>query len=55
MPYHLEEVKRYYVVDTKGKKLSKEPLTKEKAKAQMYAVFVSKGTIKPTTKKPLKK
>lgn len=43
MPYHLEKVnKGYFVVDTKGLKLSKKPLPKKRAIKQIKAVYLSK-------------
>lgn len=43
MPYHLEKSgKGYFVVDNMGFKLSKKPIPKKRAIAQIKAVFMSK-------------
>ena len=45
MPYQIKKVERFYVVDNKGKRLSKEPLTRTKARKQLIAVQISKGNV----------
>jgi len=44
MPYSLEKVgKKYYVVDTSGRRYSKKPLSLAKAKKQMTALHINTG------------